>query len=302
MTTHDVTTQDAPPVPPGEGPTATPSAGRPARARGKGRRRLLVRGVQLLIVVAFVVAWQYVPQIPGITDTFPFLDPFFISSPVQIAQELWYLATGSQGAVKIWGPFFDTLATSLSGTVAALVVGAVCGIAVSNWGLLADITRPFLVVVNAVPKVAVIPIIILIVRSAGLAAGVTAFVSVFFLAFYNAAEGASSVPREMIHNAELLGASKLRVMLRVRSPYAVGWTLAALPNAIAFGLTATVTAEIISGGSGLGYQLLLGIDNSNATLLFAIVIIVSIVGVALVLGATALRKVLLPWWESSQAN
>jgi NitT/TauT family transport system permease protein len=92
------------------------------------------------------------------------------------------------------------------------------------------------------------------------------------------------------------------VMLRVRSPYAVAWTLAALPNAIAFGLTATVTVEIISGGSGLGYQLLLGIDNSNATLLFAIVIVVSVVGVALVLGAAVLRKVLLPWWESSQQH
>ena len=46
--------------------------------------------------------------------------------------------------------------------------------------------------------------------------------------------------------------------------------------------------------------MLLGLDNSNSTLLYAIVIIVSTVGVLLVLGAAAIRKFLLPWWESSQ--
>jgi NitT/TauT family transport system permease protein len=195
-----------------------------------------------------------------------------------------------------------TITTALIGTISAMTIGAICGIAVSNWGLLASISRPFLVVVNAVPKVAVIPIVILIVHSAWSAAVFTAFIAVFFLAFYNAAEGASSVPREMIQNAELMGASKVRVMLRVRSPYAIAWTLAALPNAIAFGLTATVTAEILIGGQGLGYQLLLAMLNSNATLLFSIVLIVSVVGVGLVLGATAIRAWLLPWWESSQAS
>ena len=282
---------------------APPEPAAPPGPAGRARRRrrtAFVRTVQLAIVAAFLVGWQELPNVPWVADTFSFMNTFFISSPTLVAKELWNLVSGSEGAVRIWGPFLDTILTSLAGTAAALVIGAVGGIAVSNWGILESVTRPFLVVVNAVPKVAIIPIIILLVHSDRGAAGLTAFLSVFFLAFYNAAEGASSVPREMIHNAELLGASKLRVMLRVRAPYAVAWTLAALPNAIAFGLTATVTVEIISGGSGLGYQLLLGIDNSNATLLFAIVIIVSIVGVALVLGATALRRLLLPWWESSQ--
>jgi NitT/TauT family transport system permease protein len=262
---------------------------------------VLVRAVQLLIIAITLVSWEFIPKIPGISKKVSFLNPFFISSPSQIGRQFTYLVTGSKGSVTIWGPFAETIGTALIATFIALIIGAMGGIAVANWGVLASITQPFLVVLNAVPKVAVIPIIILLVQSARLAAGVTAFIAVFFLAFYNSAEGAASVPREMIQNAQLLGASKVRIMLKVRSPYAVGWTLAALPNAIAFGLTATVTAEIITGGAGLGYQLLLAMNYSNATLLFSIVIIVSVVGVALVLGATALRKVLLPWWESSGA-
>ncbi|HEY4226486.1 MAG TPA: ABC transporter permease subunit [Pseudolysinimonas sp.] len=283
---------------------ATPSEQQAVRAiaRRKAKRTLVVRAIQLGIVVILILGWQFLPGVPGIQGPFPWLNTFFISSPTMVAQQLGYLTTGAQGATQIWGPFAQTILTALAGTLSAMIVGTVAGIAVSNWRMLADITRPFLVVVNAVPKVAVIPIIILIVHEAVFAAIVTSFISVFFLAFYNATEGASSVPREMIQNAELLGATKVRVMLRVRSPYAIGWTLAALPNAIAFGLTATVTAEIILGGSGLGYQMLLALNNSNSSLLLAIVLIVAIVGVALVLGATALRRVILPWWESSQAN
>ncbi len=94
----------------------------------------------------------------------------------------------------------------------------------------------------------------------------------------------------MIQNAKLLGASKWQVMWKVRWPTALEWTLASLPNAIAFGLTGTITSELFIGGQGLGYLLLLGIDNSNATLLFSIVLIVAVVGVALVLGSGYLRK------------
>jgi NitT/TauT family transport system permease protein len=290
---------DAPSAPPTQLPAGPIGPRVPRRSR---KRTTAVRLIQAGIVVVILLAWQFLPSVPGIQVPLPFLDTFFISSPLLVAQQLGYLATGDLGATQIWGPFAQTILTSLTGTLLALVVGAVIGIAVSNWKMLADVTKPFLVVVNAVPKVAIIPIIILIVHEAVIAAALTAFISVFFLAFYNAAEGASSVPREMIQNAELLGASKLRVMLRVRSPYAIGWTLAALPNAIAFGLTATVTAEIILGGSGLGYQMVLALNNANSSLLLAIVFIVAVVGVALVLGATALRKVILPWWESSQGD
>jgi ABC-type Fe3+ transport system permease subunit len=111
---------------------------------------------------------------------------------------------------------------------------------------------------------------------------------VFFLVFFNAAAGASSVPAEMIQNAQLLGASKLGAMWKVRWPIALEWTLASLPNAIAFGLTGTITAQLFIGGKGLGYLLLLSIDNSNATLLFSIVVVVAVVGVVLVLGSARL--------------
>jgi NitT/TauT family transport system permease protein len=280
---------------------ARPAASAPARPRVvHGPRQITIRAWQVAIIVVFIVSWQWVPDIPGISNVFDFADPFFISSPNLIVHELWQLATGENGVTPLWAPLAHTVFAALIGSLAACVLGAVAGLAVSNWNALDDVTRPFIVVLNAIPRIAMIPIIVLLVKDPTTSDALTALTVVFFLVFYNAAAGASSVPVEIVQNAELMGASKLRVMWRVRWPYAMGWTLVTLPNAIAFGLVGSVTAEIFTGSSGLGYDLVLAIDNTNATLLFAIVVVLAIIGVVLVLGSTWLRKVLMPWWESSQ--
>lgn len=267
-----------------------------AQVRKTRRRRTIVWLWRLAIVVVVLVGWEELPKIPGITKVFSFEDTFFISSPTLIVQELQRLVSGGQ----LWSPLARTVLTALVGTSVACIIGAVCGLVVSNWSMLDSVTRPFIVLCNAVPRIAMIPIIVLLVGGSTTSDALTAMTVVFFLVFYNALEGASSVPAEMIYSAELLGASKFRIMWKVRWPYAMAWTLVTIPNAIAFGLVGSVTAEIFTGANGLGYQLVLAIDNSNATLLFAIVVVLAVVGVLLVLGSSWLRRALLPWWDSSQ--
>jgi NitT/TauT family transport system permease protein len=257
---------------------------------------------RIAIVIFVIVGWQQFPQIPGIRQIFAFADPFFISSPSLIATQLWNLFTGAHGTAPIWAPLARSVLTALIGTTVACASGAVAGLAVSNWETLERVTRPFIVLANAVPRIAIIPVIVLLVGSSAVSDAVTAFTVVFFVVFYNAFEGSSTVPIEVIQNAELLGASRLAVMWKVRWPYALAWTMAALPNAIAFGLIGSVTAEIFTGSAGLGWQLTLAIDNANATLLFSTVMILAVVGVILVLGSSSLRQALLPWWESNQGQ
>lgn len=274
---------------------SNPRAGR----RPRDPQWKLVWALRALLVIAFLVAWQRVPEIPGIRNVFSFADPFFISSPTGVGRELADLATGSQGATAIWGPLVQTILASIAGVVLALAVGVVAGIAASNWVSLERVSRPFIALLNAIPRVAVIPLIVLLFKSSDEADVIAAFSVVVFLVFYQALEGASTVPREMIQNARLLGASGRRVMWRVRGPYALAWTFAALPNVIAHAVTGTITAELFTGGAGLGHQMILGIDESNAPLLLSVVLITAVTGVILVLGAAVLRRPLLPWWESS---
>lgn len=259
----------------------------------------LVLSLQVLVVVVTLALWQKIPEISSISSRFSFADPFFVSSPTMVGHELVNIATGRDGATPVWGALLQTVVTAIVGVLVSLVIGVTAGVAASNWVSLDRISRPFIVLLNAVPRVAIIPIIVLLFKSTNAVDVIAAFSVVFFLVFYQALEGASTVPREMIQNARLLGASGARVMWSVRTPYAVAWTFAALPNVIAHAVTGTITAELFTGGAGLGYQMVLGIDESNASLLFSVVLITAAVGVVLVLGATALRQRVLPWWASS---
>lgn len=289
-------------------PNGTRSTARKPRAPGgrkRGRksskqRTRTVWAYRIAIVAVVVLGWQFVQSIPGITKVFTFESSFYISSPSKIAHQLWLLMFHGTGQTQLWSPLARSVLTAILGTAVAVVLGLLAGLAVSNWSILEMVSRPFIVILNAIPRIAMIPIIVIIMGQSAKADATTAVTVVFFLIFYNANAGASSVPIEMIHSAELLGASKYGVMWKVRFPYALGWTMATLPNAIAFGLVGTVTAELFSGSGGLGYLMSIAVDNANSTLLFAVVVALAFIGVVLVLGTSALQRVLLPWWEESQ--
>jgi NitT/TauT family transport system permease protein len=270
----------------------------PARTDdGAPTRSALVWTGRIAVAVVFLAAWQWLPSVGFLHKRFPFLDPFFISSPSRAASTITDLLTGSHDTRTIWSALGDTLLATLVGTVSAVVVGFLLGVLLSNWELLNRIARPYLVLANSIPRIAIIPIIVLCVGDPREAGIVTAFTVIVFLVFFNAFEGASQVAPATLGNARLLGATPWSVLFQVRGPYALAWTLAALPTAISFGLIGTVTAEIFTGGLGVGGLLTAAVSTANADLTMSVVIILSVVGVVAVVGADALRTRLLPWWR-----
>jgi NitT/TauT family transport system permease protein len=90
-------------------------------------------------------------------------------------------------------------------------------------------------------------------------------------------------------------------MLRIRLRYVIAWTFAALPNAISFSLLAVVTAEVLTGAEGIGKLIVTALDTISATLTFAVVIILAVVGVILTAAGTLARSRLLFWWDEDRA-
>ena len=95
-------------------------------------------------------------QGPGYHDVFVWMDPFFISSPTRVAQELYQLFTGADNTSTIWGSLARTVVTAMIGATIGTVVGGIGGLFCSHWKLLSKIASPFLIVANSVPKVALI--------------------------------------------------------------------------------------------------------------------------------------------------
>ena len=252
----------------------------------------LTRGA---IVVVALAAWQLLPQIERLRDFSPIFDPFFVSSPDLVAHRMWALAIGSHGPY-IWPYLAATLEGTLVGAAIGIAAGVAVGLVLSNNARLTEIVGPFVAALNAVPRIALIPIIVILLGPSLGASIATAVLVVFFIAFYNAFEGGRSVPRDVIDNALLLGASNMRILLHVRLPYAGAWTFAALPNALSFGLISVVTAEILTGTLGMGRLMLNALTAADAGLTFSVVVYLSVAGLTLVGLSSELRRRWLHWW------
>lgn len=274
------------------------------RTRSKLMKRIaLVLGIQLLLVVTFLSLWQFLPEITFLAENSHFFDRFFISSPIDTYWLIGDLAFGTNGEPHIWPYVGRTLYPTIAGLLIGVVTGALTGLLMGSSRLLSQVIRPFIVAINATPRVAFIPIIIILVGPSEDASTLSSFLVVFFVIFFNAYEGARTVAWYRIENARLLGASWLDVMLRVRLPYVFAWSMAAVPVSIAFSLASVVTTEILTGYRGVGSLIAVASVSANSTLTFGIVFYLIVVGGALVAVAGLIKKFTLHWWDAeSSAN
>jgi NitT/TauT family transport system permease protein len=249
---------------------------------------------RIAIVAVFLLTWEFLPKIDWVRSEIKWADPFFISSPSLVFDKLRDLASGTNG-VSVWPYLWNTLKATFIGTAAGLAIGLVAGAVLSDRQNLATMVRPFITMMNSIPRIALIPIVVLITGPTLTASVISAVLVVAFIAFFNAFEGGSSVPRNVLQNAVLLGASRRQVMTRVRFPYVMMWTFAAMPNAIAFGLLTVVTTELLTGSQGMGNLIFSATTNVDATLSIAVVVILSVVGTIVVSLSDRLKQSVLHW-------
>jgi NitT/TauT family transport system permease protein len=250
---------------------------------------------QVLIVVAGIAGWEWIPTIPGVAHLSAIFNPFFVSSPSRVAHELMLVATGKENTPTIWSPFLVSMGPAVVGTALAIGVGSLARHICSNWTLLNQVVRPFLVLFNALPRITLIPIALVIAGPGAVADVAIGFLVVFFLVFFNAYEGGVSVPKPMLENMRVLGAGSRDLLWKVRWPFVLAWTFAQLPNAIAFGITAIVTTELFSGAEGLGGMLLISVQSANADLTVTVALVLAVSSLVLIGLGGYVRGIVLRW-------
>lgn len=253
--------------------------------------------IQLAMLAVVLVAWEVLPDIEALRDRAPVFDPFFVSSPTRVYEKLLDLCRGENNTY-ILDYLRPTLWAFVVGTTIGIVGGVLAGLLLSNSARANQVLRPALVLINAVPRVALIPIFVIIWGPTFASSVATSLMVVFFIVFFNAYEGGRSVRPELIANARLLGAKDRHVLYRIRLPHAVAWTFAALPNAVTYGLITVVTAEIFTGYAGIGRLLVISVTAVDSSLTFAVVVILAVVGLVLV-GATELARTRFLRWQQS---
>jgi NitT/TauT family transport system permease protein len=250
---------------------------------------------QIGLVAAFLILWQYLPAIKGLQNVNHVFDPFFVSSPTKVAAEIYDLCTGTNIA-PVWSYLWATISAALLGTAIGMLVGGLVALALSGFEAASKVLRPFIVAINATPRIALIPIIVVLFGTTLTTSVVNAFLGVFFVAFFNAYEGGSTVPTATLQNAKLLGASKISSLVHIRLPVVAAWTLASLALAITISLITVVTSELLTGYPGMGELISTATTSVNASLTFAVVIMLGAVGAVVVTLAEIFRRRVLHWW------
>jgi NitT/TauT family transport system permease protein len=267
----------------------------PPAPRARDQRRLVVV-TQLTILIVALLAWEFIPRLSALQDITKLFDPFFVSSPSRVYERLVDLTTGRNGTTTIWSYVRPTIQAALLGTALGMLLGAATGLILSGSVFWSRVLQPYIVVANAIPRVALIPIVVLFLGPTLGATMVLATMVVFFVTFYNAYEGGNQVAPHVVENAILLGATKRDLLRRIRLPYVLAWTLAVLPLAVTFSLLTVVTTEILTGYPGMGSFIVTASSTADSSLTFSIVVILAVLGVTIVMLSNWVKRRVLHWW------
>ncbi len=194
---------------------------------------LIVLGITLLL-------WQLIVMGFGIPE-------FIFPSPTQIAQQF----------VEFKGPLlaaaWKTFWVTMLGFGLAIVVGVMLGFLIGSSRLAYTALYPLMVAFNAVPKAAVVPILV-VWFGIGIGPGVlTAFLISFFPITVNIATGLATLEPELEDVLRVLGARRWDVLVKVGLPRSMPFFYGSLKIAITLAFVGTVLAEMTAGDSGIGY-------------------------------------------------
>ena len=272
-------------------------------------RALSIRFWQFAILVVVLAIWQWgydaslavLPKawVPKI------LDPYFVSKPSAIWTSFLKLAclTDKDGlrACLSENPNNLAIATAVTlknmcwgflwGTGLAIVAGLLLGRS-DYWSA---VFQPFIVALNSIPRIALVPLIILMFGLGDLSKIVTAAIVVFFVVFFNTFEGTRAVDRDQIAAARLLGAGEWTILRTVVIPSAMAWVFASLTPAVSFALIGVIVGEFIGAERGLGKLIIEAEARANASEMMVTIFVMMIVGILLALIVRRIQSYLLRW-------
>ena len=181
----------------------------------------------------------------------------------------------------LWPHTAQTLYTTLVGFGIGVAVGIVLGMLIGSSKLAYNVAYPLLVGFSSIPKVAVVPIFVVWFGAGTVPAILTSAVISIFPVVVNVATGLASTEPELEDVLKVLGASKRDLLWNVGLPRALPYLFASLKIAITLAFVGTVLSETVAANRGIGNVMMIASSNFDVPLVFAGLIILAILGVAL---------------------
>lgn len=247
-------------------------------------RQLRVFLVQIAVLLVFFGVWHF-------AATLRIVDPFITSQPKAIAQKLVQLTSDGSLAYHFAITVIETLIGFAIGTVLGILISGILW-----WSdFLSDVTDPYIVVLNATPKMALGPIFIIwlgATMTAVIALAVSISLFVTILSVYSAFRQAD--PEKLIV-VRSFGASKWQQFAKVVFPSAVPTIIATLKVNIGLSLIGAIVGEFLAANAGLGYLIIYGQNIFDMSLVMTSLVVLTVIAGLMYYAVTLAERQFLPW-------
>lgn len=270
--------------------TSSSPAGAPPheRAKKKGGARALIQeaGVPTLSIVGLAAIWQIAVMALEIPV-------YLLPSPVRIFTD----SIANLGTLG-WHTL-ATLKTVLLGFLASVVVSLPLAVFITSSKTVANTVYPILVLTQSIPKVALAPILVILLGTNELPRIVVTFLVAFFPLVIAVATGLTAVPADLVELGRSYRSSRLKMLTRIKLPYAVPMIFSGLKVAVTLSVVGAVVAEFVNADAGLGYFIISSTAFFETGLAYAALIILSLMGIVLFQLVVVAERVFFPWSPSN---
>ncbi len=196
--------------------------------------------------------------------------------------------------------FKTTLAEALTGFAIAIAFAIPSAIAMAYSRVLELTIYPALVALNAIPKIAIAPLLVIWM---GFGAGpkvVMVILICFFPIVISTTAGLKSTPSEIVELSRSLSTSTLQDFIRFRFPWSLPYVFVGLKVSIALAVIGAVVGEFVGATKGLGYVIVASGQNANTTLAFVGIVLLSVMSIVLFYAVVLAERIVVPWSEETQ--
>lgn len=264
------------------------------RSRGATSRTVLASTVlgwllPVAVVVVLIVLWQLVARLGGFST-------LILPAPTDV------LRATEEFSSELTSGTWTTLYETAVGFAVAVVSAVPLAVLVVEWPILRRAFYPVLLLLQAVPKVAMAPVLIVWMGFGEGPKVVIAALSCFFPVFLDTVAGLQSTPREHLDLFRTLRASRLKTLRKLRFPHALPHIFVGMKVGITFAVIGAVVAEFVQANEGLGYIILVSSTQAHTDLAFAAMIILAFISIVLFYIVDGLERLLIPWAEHQRGR
>ena len=219
-----------------------------------------------------------------------------LPAPSAIGQTLW--DEKSLLVSDLW----VTLKEIVYGFVAGFLIGVVCGVLIVYSKTAERTLYPLVIASQVIPIFAIAPLLIIWFGFGIQPKVIICALIVFFPICVNMVEGLRSAEKGIVEVMRSYGASEPRIFRSVRLPAAVPFLLIGTQVGITFAVIGAVIAEWVGADAGLGYRMVVANSQSETSLVFAAIITLAVVGVALFALVRVVGDLVFPWQAKVESD